>query len=230
MFGSSKPVVLERYGSRRHRRRPPRWLVLALGAMAVGAGGVVLVQERYLPPRLSANDSARLREAFERADADRSRRKDELGQTSKQLEAALTQKDGLNAELAISRATAEHLRDDAVAVVGMMPPGSPGGSVTVRAGQFAAKGGMLLYTVVLTRDRASGKPVSSLMKLIVSGQSARGVETSAALTPVAVSIDRQEIVRGSLPLPDGFRPRETAIQLQDRATGRLLGKRVMLLQ
>ena len=40
-------------------------MVLGIG---VGAAAVLYVQERHLPPRLSAADSTRLRQSFERAD------------------------------------------------------------------------------------------------------------------------------------------------------------------
>ena len=60
MFGQFKPIAFEPYGRRRSRRLVPRWLVLLTLGAAIGAGGVVLVQERYLPPRLSADASAEL--------------------------------------------------------------------------------------------------------------------------------------------------------------------------
>jgi hypothetical protein len=230
MFGQSKPVVFESYGSRRSRKRPPRWLVLGLVCIGLGAAGVVFVQERYLPPRLSADETAKLRGAYEQADGQRQRLTGELAGTSKRLEVAQREQDRLNAELVASRATIERQRDDAVSLVSMLPPGPQGGSVVVRAGQFAAKDGALNYTVVLTSDRARGKPIAGTMKLVVSGLSARGVDSEVTAAPATVSVDRQALVRGSLPLPAGFRPRDTTILVQDHASGRLLGKRVMLAQ
>ena len=70
MFGKSRPVVID-YGHRRKSRRVPRWLVLLGLGIALGAGGLWLAQERYLPPRLSPAESLRLRHAFEQADAQR---------------------------------------------------------------------------------------------------------------------------------------------------------------
>ena len=43
--------------------------MLLIGGVALSAAGVVIVQERYLPPRLSADASASLRSGFEHADA-----------------------------------------------------------------------------------------------------------------------------------------------------------------
>ena len=53
----------------------PRWLVLLLTGIAIGAAGVIVVQERYLPPRLSATESTELHQSFEQADKDRTRLK-----------------------------------------------------------------------------------------------------------------------------------------------------------
>ena len=230
MFGQSKPVVFDPYGRRRSRWHLPRWLVLLLSGIAIGAAAVVVVQERYLPPRLSADASVKLRGAFEQADVERSRLKRELAETTKRLEAALAGKQGLATELAASRASVERLRDDVESVVAALPPDPRGGGVEVRAGRFSAKGGVLAYDVVLTRERANGKPVPGVMQLVVAGESARGAETTVTPKPVAVSIGSQEVVRGSLALPDGFRPRQTTIQVLDRIGGKLLGMRVMLIK
>src|SRR5437763_269129 len=107
MFGSSKPVVLS-YGARRQRVRPPRWLVLLLAGMAVGAAGLWLMQERYLPPRLSASETARLRADFGQADAERQQLRSEFAATSQRLQAALAQSKALGDEAATSRRTIAH--------------------------------------------------------------------------------------------------------------------------
>jgi hypothetical protein len=231
MFGRSKPIPFERYGRRRSRWRLPRWLVLLLLGTAIGAGGVVVVQERYMAPRLSASASTELRSALEAANAERVRLKDDLGEATKRLDSALADTKGLTDELATSRASVGRLRDDLLSVIAAMPPDPrAGGGVEVRAGRFTARGGMLGYDIVLTRERGGGKPIASLMQLVVEGESARGARASASLKPVALSIGSQEIVRGSLPLPEGFRPRQTTVQVIDHVSGKSLGMRVMLVK
>src|SRR5215212_7864845 len=89
MLGSSKPIPFEPYGRRRSRRGLPRWLALMLLGIGLGAGAVLFVQERYLPPRLGAEASARLRESFERADAERQRLQAELTATADRLRGTL---------------------------------------------------------------------------------------------------------------------------------------------
>jgi hypothetical protein len=227
MFGRSKPVVFEPYGRRRSRWSLPRWLVLLLVGTAAGAGGVVFVQERYMAPRLSAAESARLRNAFEQADNERQRLSGELGDTAKKLDAAIGDKKRLADELSATRENTEHLRQVVSSVVASLPPDPRGGAVEVRAARFTVEGGALAYDVVLTRDRPGGKPLTGVMQLQLTGTSARGADTTTALKPVAISVGAYESVRGSLPLPDGFKPRQTTINVLDRADGKLLGKRVM---
>ena len=230
MFGQSKPVLFEPYGRRRSRWRLPRWLVLLLGGVAIGAAGVLVVQERYLPPRLSADASAKLRIAFEQADAERLHLIGELGAAMRRVDTALTDRKTLADELATSQATVERLRDDVASAVAGLPPDPRGGGVEVRAGRFAAKGGKLAYDVVLTRERAAAKPLAGVMQLVVAGETARGVPTTVTLAPVALSVGSHQIVRGSLALPEGFRPRQTTVQVLDRVAGKPLGMRVMLVQ
>ena len=230
MFGRSRTLFFDSYGSRRSRWRLPRWLVLLLVGIAIGVAGIVVIQERYLPPRLSADASVKLSSALEQAQADRARLTAELGDTAKRLEAALADKKASADALAASRATIDQARDDLSAVVSALPPDPRGGGVEVRAAQFALKGGQLVYDVVLTRERSAGKPLAGVMQLVVAGASARGTDTAVTLKPVALSLGSQQVVRGSLPLPDGFRPRQTTVQVLDRVGGKALGMRVILVK
>lgn len=227
MFGSSKPVVFERYGRRRSRWRVPRWLLLLSFGLAVGAAAVFFVQERYLPPRLSAQDSAALRTAFSQADTERQDLRAQLARTRQELEATQAAKRKQDDELAAPRAAAQRLRDDMTAMIAALPPDPRGGAVEVRAARFEAQGNGLTYDLVFTRARDAAKPVAALVKFNVAGLSARGAEASVALDPVEASIGAQALVRGSLPLPEGFKPRQVTVQVLERAGNKPLGMRVL---
>lgn len=229
MFGRSKPVVLESsYG--RKRRRPPRWLVLLLLGIATGAAAVVLVQERYLPPRLSAAESAQLRQQYASTEAERARLAQALADTQRKLADTQASAKKLDEDLSASRSTVQALRDDLSVMVEALPPDPRGGRVEVRAGRFTARGGNLVYDLVLTRDRAAGKTMNAVLQLSVTGTPARGAETSVALKPVSLALGSHEVLRGSVALPEGFKPRETMVQVLDRPAGRSLGMRVMLVK
>jgi len=223
MFGQSRPVVLDRYGKRGSRWAMPRWLILLLIGIAMGAAGVIVVQERYLPPRLSASESTSLRASFEQADRERTRLRTELAATAQRLDTATADTKRLTTELSASRGNVDRLRETASALVASLPPDPRGGAVEVRAARFAIEGGALAYDVVLTR---SGKPLNGAMQFVVTGASGRGTDSSVTLKPIAISVGAFESLRGSVPLPEGFKPRETTISVLD-AGGKLLGRRVI---
>lgn len=231
MFGSSsKPVVFDPYRRQRSRVRIPRWLLLLLFGTAVGAGGVIYLQEEVLPPRLSAGESADLRRTLTASETERVQLKAELAATSKRLETALAAEQRASQDLATARARVGELQGDMAALVSALPPDPRGGTVQVRSGRFSAAAGKLDYDVVLTRERAGAKPLEGVMQLVVAGTAAGGRETSVSLKPVALSVGAHEVVRGSAPLPEGFKPERTTIQVLDRAAGRSLGMRVLLVQ
>ena len=226
MFGRSQELVFS-YGRKRTRWRLPRWLLLLMVGVLLGAAAVILVQERYLPPRLSADDSAGLRSEFERADAERQRLKLNLAGAQKRLaETQLLQQAGADA-LAASLASTARSRDELATVVTALPPDPRGGAVAVRAGRFTVKGAELEYNIVLTRERAVGQPVPGTLQLLVAGESERGVQ--AVVTPKAIPLllGSHAVLRGSLALPAGFKPRQTTIQVFDQPAGRPLGMRVL---
>ena len=231
MLGRSRPIPFNPYGRRRSGFRLPRWLVLLLIGTAAGVAGVIVVQERYLPPRLSAAASSKLSAAFEQAEAERLRLKTELDNTARRLESSLAEKKALSDDLAASRATTTQLRDDVSSVLASLPPDPRGvGAVEVRAGRLSVKAGSLAYDVALSRDRGTSKPLAGVMQLIVVGEGARGTDVSVPLKPITLSIGSHQVVRGSVPLPDGVRPRQATIQVLDRPGGKLLGMRVILVK
>lgn len=227
MFSNSRPVLFDPRSSRRSRWRIPRWLVLLLCGTLAGAAAVIAVQQRYLPPRLSATESAALREAFAQADSERQQLRIELTQAQQGLQQAQEQKAAADEALASSRTLTERLREDLAAVVQALPPDPRGGSVEVRAGQFSVRDGALDYQVVLLREGRVRTPLSGVLQFTVSGESARGAPATLALQPIALSMGSHEVVRGSVPLPEGFKPRQTTVQVLDRAAGKALGMRVL---
>jgi hypothetical protein len=230
MLGRSKPVVFESRGRRRSRVRVPRWLVLLLSGIAVGACGVVLIQERYLPPRLSYADTVELRNSYQSTEAARVKLKTELADTTQKLQTALADNKKLSDDLASSRAAVGHLRDDLASAVSSLPPDPRGATVEVRAGKFVSKGDMLAYDVVLTRDRARAQqPMPAAVQFVITGETAQGTPKTISPASFGVSIGASEIVRGNLPLPDGFKPTQTTIQVLDHSGGRSLGMRVFLI-
>lgn len=228
MWGQNKPVVLS-YGPPKSRFALPPWLVLLILGGAAGAAGVIYVQEKHLPPRLSASASTELRAAYEQADAERQKLAADLAAVTRKLDAALADAKRANDEAAAARASSEKVRLDLEFAADALPPDPRGGAIEVRAGRLLRKGAALSYEVALTRA-GGGKPMSAVLQLSVVGDGANGAETRIVGKPVALSIGSHEFARGTQPLPDGFRPRQATITVLDRPDGRQLGMRVMFVK
>jgi len=221
----AKPVAFDPYRRRRSGRRLPRWLVLMLLGMALGAASVLFVQQRYLPPRLSADESERLLAQATRAEAEQQRLQRELAALTQRYDSASRQAQRSDAEAAAGRSALDKARADLATLVSALPPDPRGGEVEVRAARFSASGGQLAYELVLTRRQAA-RPMDGLLRLVVAG-AANGRETTLALQPVSVSVGAREVVQGSARLPADFTPRQTTVQVLARADGRPLGMRVL---
>ena len=226
MFGSSKPIPFHPYGRRRSRAGLPRWLVLLLLGTALGAGGVLYVQERHLPPRLTTEASTQLRTSFEQAEAERQRLQIELATTADRLRASLDEKQRLAAEVSTRGEAVQRLRQDIAALVASLPPDPRKTPVAVRAARFEVQGDTLAYNVVLSRERAGANAFGGVMQLVVAGASGRA-EDAVALDPVPVSVGLYDTVRGSAALPRGFKPRQTTIHVLDKVGGKVVGQRVI---
>jgi len=228
MFGQSKPVVIDRYASRRSRRRLPSWLGWLLAGGALGAAGVIYVQQEHLAPRLSAAESGRLQAAYTEAQAERTRLAAALTQTQQQLDDALAAQRRAAADLATAQREPNALRRQIEALLDALPPDPRGGAVQVRAARFDVTGdGQLGYDLVLSRAQAGGAAFSGVLQFAVAGKTARGSEATLTLDPVQVHVGRYQIAAGTLALPAGFAPRQATVRVLDRPEGRLMGMRVL---
>jgi hypothetical protein len=223
-----RPVVLTPSSRRRSGPRVPRWLLLLGTGLIAGAAGLWYVQQHYLPPRLSAADTAHLRAAYANADAERQRLQQSLAETTQALAGTRAERDRLQQAAQQADTTAKQLRDELGALVAALPPDPRGGSVQVRAARLSDAGGQLHYDVMLSRERAASAPMSAVMQLVVAGSSAkRGAANRVALPPQPLTIVAFENLHGALALPAGFDAHEATIEVLDRPGGRRLGMRVM---
>src|SRR5512134_942432 len=223
-----KPVAFEPYGRRKRSAwRMPRSLVLLLLGAAAGAGGVWFVQERLLPPRLSASESSALRAQLAQAEQDRDRARRDLAATTQKLDATVAERKQIADELAADRERTKNSRADQDFLIASLPPDPRGGTVEVRAARLTRDGGELNYEVLLTRSKGGNPPLAGVMQFVVTGLTAGGVERHVTLDPIKVSVGAHQSLRGTVPLPAAFVPKRTTISVFDRPGGKQLGMRVL---
>lgn len=230
MFRRSTEVSFSRYGKRRSPWRLPGWLWLLLAGAALGAGGVVYVQQEVLPPRLTAEASARTTAAYKNAEAERLRLAQAQLQLQAELAAAQEARQKQAAELAAGRATIERLQGELAVLVDAFPPDPRRGPVAVRAMRFVGEGQALAYDLALSREPGGARPLAATLQIVVTGESAGRGETAVTLPPVPVKLGPQAVLRGSQPLPAGFRPRQATVRILGGSGGPLLGMRVGLVR
>ncbi len=228
LFGRGGPVVFEPHGYRRRRSWGiPRWLVLLLVGIATGAGGLLYVQEEYLPKRLSPEESQRLQARVGELDAERTQLQASLADSTRQSQSSETETKRLSGELAGAREQVRKLQQDIALFLDVLPADPRDGAVDVRAARFANENGRLAYHVLLTRDTKGGKPFRGLLQFVVAGSRASGANGTVTLDPVEVNLASYEHLQGVLPLPEGFTARQTTIRVLDGPNGRLQGMRVI---
>jgi hypothetical protein len=221
-----KPVAFNPYGHKRSAWRLPGWLLLLLLGGAAGVAAVFVVQEYWLPPRLSASEAATMRERLAQAEQDRDRARRDLAATTQRLDAVVAERKAVADELAADRERTKNARADQDFLISSLPADPRGGVVEVRAARLTKQPGRLNYEVLLTRGKGGDAPLPVVMQFVVMGV-AGGAERHITLDPIKVSVAAAQSLRGSVTLPDAFNPKQTTIQVLDRVGGKTLGMRVM---
>lgn len=227
LFRRNAPVVFERYSyGRRRSWSVPRWLLLLILGIVIGAGGLFYVQEQHLPPRLSAEESKQLQARLAEVDGQRQRLQASLDKVTSEATAARAEGERLAAELGTARQAVERLQKEIALFDEVLPPDPRGGAIAVRGAKFVNDGGRLAYHVLLTREQRGGKPFRGVLELVVAGERGSGRADTITLDPVEVSLAGYQHLKGALPLPAGFTARQATIRVLDRAGGTMHGMRV----
>ncbi|MGD9944972.1 MAG: DUF6776 family protein [Burkholderiaceae bacterium] len=227
LFRRNGPVVFERhpYGRRRNWA-VPRWLVLLLLGIAVGAGGLYYLQQEYLPPRLSAEESVQLRDRAAGLESQVAELQAALDKANAESSAARRDAERQQADLSAARQMVARLERDLDLFDEVLPPDPRGGTIGVRAAKLANDSGQLAYHVLLTRERKTGAPFRGRLEFAVAGDRG-GREQTVTLDPVEVSFGVYQHVTGKLPLPAGFQARQATIRVLDRSGSAQQGMRVI---
>jgi hypothetical protein len=221
MFRSNKRRVFTPsvYETSRRRRRLPRWLILLIVGMVLGAGGLLFLQTSYGPKRLTVLESQELTDELQSVSLERQRLQSELERTARELSEAREARLAIAEQLKAAEAALQPLRDELNLFAAVMPPDPRGGPIGVSAANFRQGAGGLDYHVLLLRDEAEGQPFQGRLEMAVEGRHANGRYETLELDPLAVRLDRYQHLTGTAKLPDGFSARRVTVRVFDGEQG-----------
>lgn len=240
LFNRSSEVVLsEGYG--RRGTGVPGWLMWLGSGILVGALGLVWIQDRYGPPRLTVTEAREIQaerdkeknariEAEQKAETDAAAQQSKIQTLTAELEKIRGDLERRIADSAGADGTIEKLRMDLALFDEVMPPDPRGNPVGVRAARLEADGRDLRYHVLLTRDAKDNRNFNGVMQFVVTGQRASGATDTVTLNAIPVKVGAYQHVKGTQSLPQGFVPRQTSIRVLDKPDGQSVGMRIIHVQ
>lgn len=229
MLGSKRPVFKPTaYGYARRKRRIPRWLVLILTGIALGAGGLLFLQTSYGPTRLTAEQSEQLHFDLNSANNDKQRLQTDLTHTTRQFEDAQSAKESLHKEVQSLQAERRQLQADLALFADAMPPDPRGTSPGIRAGDFTVDEGLLSYSLLIMQDKGKTTAFTGKIELVVAGRYTNGRSATIELAPIEqFNVERYEYVQGETELPAGFTPRQITIRIKPTDSERVVATRTL---
>lgn len=217
IFGRShKPVFKPSlYQPGKRSRRLPRWLVLLLIGIGLGAGGVLFLQANYGPQRLTVEQSEQLHTELSAANLERQRLQSQLDEAITQRDSNQSSQEQLSSDLAAARSQLETLRQELVLFQDAVPPDPRGGDIGVRSARFKREPGALDYQLLVMRDKDTGKAFEGTVEITVDGNFANGRRDRITPEALPLTLTRYDHRVGKLPLPEGFTPRSVTIRVLD---------------
>jgi len=229
LFSRNKPVVFRSSNGFHRRRSVPRWLILLLVGVVLGAGGVLFVQTSYGPARLTLVESEQLRRELHTTTQDNQRLQEQLAQTQRTQQQTETRAVTAQTELNDARETIAAQQADILALVARLPPDPRGTSPGISAATFRNLDGKLDYQILIVQN-ANAPAFTGKMTLIVEGIYPNERVVTLDLPPVDVSLNRYGFVTGQANLPATFTARQATIRLTANGQTRTSATRTLLVR
>lgn len=232
-FGSSRRPAFKPtpYGHTRQRRGIPRWLVLLISGIVLGAGGVVFLQRSYGPPRLTAEQSEQLRMDLNSANLE----KQQLQTQTKQLRADVDQ---ARQTLSAQTEKLRQMQDDYAAMsagvselIAAIPPDPRGTSPGIRAADMTVRDNILQYSTLLIQDPPKEgedlQPFEGEVKLVATGSYSSGQTAYVDIATQPLNMRQYAVIKGDAELPKGFRARQVTIQVTATGSDKIAATRTI---
>lgn len=220
------------YGYTRRSRGIPRWLLLLITGIVLGAGGVLFLQRSYGPQRLTVEQSEQLRMDLNTANVENQR----LATESKKLRETLTQTEqkqqAQSREVTQLRKRYDDMQSSIAGLIEAIPPDPRGTSPGIRAADMTVSDAGLNYQVLLIQDLPKGQTdVPTLrgeIKLIAIGTYSNGKTGYLDMDTQSLDMGRFAVFNGTWTgAPKGFRPRQVTVQVTGEGSDKVIATRTI---
>jgi len=224
------------YETSRRSRGLPRWLVLLLVGILLGASGVLFVQTSYGPKQLSILDSQKLISDMNSLTLEKQRLQTQVDDFTQKLELERNEntqtRQKLEEELKKLQALVEPLKDQLNLFAQTLPFDPKYGAVGISTAQFiqAKTGGKLSYLVWIMQEKADRPVFQGKLILAFEGRHADGRNETITISPISLSVAHYQHVTGQADLPEGFVARRVSVKIMDADEKKQLTWRVMQVQ
>jgi uncharacterized protein YpmS len=224
------------YETSRRRKGLPRWVILMLLSILIGASGVLFVQTSYGPKQLSVMDSQKLIGEMNSATLEKQRLQTQVDEFTQKLELerseyAQTRK-SLEEEVSKLQALVEPLREQLNLFAQTLPFDPKYGAVGISTAQFiqGKSGGKLSYLLWVMQEIADRPTFTGQLLLAFEGRHADGRNETISISPINLNIEHYQHITGQADLPEGFVARRVNAKILDADGKKQLTWRVMQVQ
>ena len=231
MLGSKRPVFKPTaYGHGRRKRRIPRWLVLMITGMVLGAGGLLFIQKSYGPPKLTVEQSQNLHDEINSVKAESQRLQSQITLAERERTESLAKVESIQGSLENHDSIVNALKNDITLFADAMPADPRNTSPGIRAATLKNDEGKLDYTVLLMQDGEDAPMFKGTMNFNVMGRYPNGRNGYIDLDPIEVEFGRYEHAQGSVELPSSMVARQVTIQIFPEGSQREAARRIINVQ
>ncbi|MFV0284210.1 MAG: hypothetical protein ACK5JE_10510 [Castellaniella sp.] len=230
-FGSKRPTFKPTpYGHTRRSRGIPRWLLLLITGVVLGAGGVLFLQRSYGPQRLTVEQSEQLRTDLNTANLENQRLTVESEKVKAQIKQAQeSQKEQATRAEQMSKRAAE-MQAGVASLIEAIPPDPRGSSPGIRNADMSVRDDGVDYRILLIQDPPKGQTQAPVLrgqiKLIAQGSYPNGNTAYVELVEQPLEMGRYIVIEGRAELPNkAFRPRQVTIQITGEGSEKIISTR-----
>lgn len=230
-FGSKQPSFRpSSYGYKRRRRGIPRWLILLITGIVIGAGGVIFLQRSYGPKRLTVEQSEQLRIDLNSATLENQRLIAENKKHIEQLSKSEKKASSLDAKIVQLEQTNHEIKTGISSLIEAIPPDPRASNPGIRSAEMVLQDDGLHYKVLLIQDQqddAAVKNFTGSVKLIAIGTYSNGNTGYIDMISDDLDMGLYTVISGVSELPKGFRINQVTIQISPHDSDKVISTRTI---